>query len=300
MTRVPSWVKDYFGPTAIWLNGVLSEIVPRETINFVTEDGISLVLEDDVENNVTRFVFGFDAGELAIVLDGDVSGAFDACVVESITGVAGVVAIATTGATMRWAAATTSPTLTQADLATNGATGQALKIQAQNATGTTSTGGALNLSSGTGTSSAGAVNLQVGGTTRFEVTDTKTRWIGTRVRVHDIVSEGQTSSTSQTTTGTFTMADETLCTVDIIAVCARRTNVTKGGRYKRSVVYRRTGGTGPQIVGSLESGTDQETNAGDDVTIDVNGNDIRGRVTAADTDPRNWTVHMVVHEQLAT
>lgn len=70
------------------------------------------------------------------------------------------------GATILQAASTaTSVAYRQADLTTNSGTGAATTVQAQNETGTTSTGGALNLTSGTGTTTNGAVNIQVGGTT---------------------------------------------------------------------------------------------------------------------------------------
>lgn len=62
-----------------------------------------------------------------------------------------------------------SPTISQADNTTASATGQALTIQAQNATGTTSVGGNLILTSGTGTSINGFVQLQSGGTTVAQV-----------------------------------------------------------------------------------------------------------------------------------
>ena len=89
--------------------------------------------------------------------------------VVGLTGDSGAVPIASTGNIITWATATTSPGIKQADKTTNGGTGETITIQAQNETGTTSTGGALNLTSGTGTSSAGAVHLQTGGTTRFTV-----------------------------------------------------------------------------------------------------------------------------------
>ncbi len=60
-------------------------------------------------------------------------------------------------------------TLRQLDVATNAATGTALTVQAQNATGTGSTGGQLTLTSGTGTSSPGTVVFQTGGTTKLTV-----------------------------------------------------------------------------------------------------------------------------------
>lgn len=126
------------------------------------------------------------------------------------------------------------------------------------------------------------------------------KYAAARGNIPSVVGEAQTSSTSPVTVASYTMADESLCAFDVIVTCARRTSVTKGGRYKRSVVYRRTGGGAPTIVGSLESGTDSETTAGDDVTIDVSGNAVRVRVTAADSDGRNWLAEMRVQETLAT
>lgn len=62
--------------------------------------------------------------------------------------------------TISFTSAQTTPKLNQATVATNSATGQALTVQAQIASGTTSIGGDLNLSPGTGTSSNGNINLQ--------------------------------------------------------------------------------------------------------------------------------------------
>lgn len=66
----------------------------------------------------------------------------------------------------------TTLNLLQANNSTNGATGAPFKVQAQNATGTTSTGGNLLLTSGTGTTIAGQVKLQTGGTDRITVAAT--------------------------------------------------------------------------------------------------------------------------------
>lgn len=86
-------------------------------------------------------------------------------IVVSVTGSAGVLAIATTAATLRWAAAASSPTLTQSDLTTNSGTGQTLSVFAQNATGTTSNGAILQLLAGTGTATNGGVRLGYRGQT---------------------------------------------------------------------------------------------------------------------------------------
>lgn len=68
------------------------------------------------------------------------------------------------------AAAVTSPIIRQRNDITNAITGQLMTIQAQNTTGTTTIGGSLNLTSGTGTRTNfegdGYIRLQTGGTTR--------------------------------------------------------------------------------------------------------------------------------------
>jgi hypothetical protein len=119
---------------------------------------------------------------------------------------------------------------------------------------------------------------------------------GTRFSIRSIPGEVQTSSTSATTVASYTMTDETHCQFDAIVTFARRTNVTKAGTYKLSVAYRRTSAGAPTIVGALVTQTDQETTAGDTVTIDVSSNDVRVRVTAADTDGRNWSCELRVQE----
>jgi hypothetical protein len=149
--------------------------------------------------------------------------------------------------------------------------------------------------------SEGKVSFKVAGSERLNIQTDRTVWTGTRSKLHDIWAEVQTTDATQTTCGTFTMADETLCAFDVIVTAAKRTTVDKGGRWKRSVVYRRTGGGTPTIVGSLESGTDQETDAGWDVTIDVSSNDVRVRVTGGiATTNVNWSAEIRVQEQLST
>ena len=59
----------------------------------------------------------------------------------------------------------TAANITQVSAAGASATGTLMTISAQNETGTTSTGGILALTSGTGTSAPGATNIQVGGVT---------------------------------------------------------------------------------------------------------------------------------------
>lgn len=74
--------------------------------------------------------------------------------------------------TITYDTASTSITWKQNDKTTNGGTGATTTIQAQNETGTTSNGGALVLTSGTGTTAAGTLSLQCGGVTIFATTPT--------------------------------------------------------------------------------------------------------------------------------
>lgn len=71
-------------------------------------------------------------------------------------------------------AAQTAPIWKQNDKTTNGATGETFTIQAQNETGTTSTGGKMVITSGTGTTVAGNVEIQTGGVAKITVTPTTT------------------------------------------------------------------------------------------------------------------------------
>jgi hypothetical protein len=75
---------------------------------------------------------------------------------------------------VQFASTVASPTIKQADLTTASATGQTTLIQAQNATGVTSTGGALDLRTGTGTTAAGTMTLRTGATTKLTLAPTLT------------------------------------------------------------------------------------------------------------------------------
>jgi hypothetical protein len=79
--------------------------------------------------------------------------------------------VATTSAT-----GSNSPIIGQNANNTNGATAANFTLQAQNASGTTSTGGNLILTSGTGTSTNGNVQLQVGATTNLTLTSGSLAW----------------------------------------------------------------------------------------------------------------------------
>jgi hypothetical protein len=115
--------------------------------------------------------------------------------------------------------------------------------------------------------------------------------------IHSYVSSVQTTDDTVTTLEAFTMADLTICAFDVV-VTAVTSDGTKGGRWKRSVVYQRAGGAAT-IVGAIETGTDQETDAGLDVTIDTSTNDVRVRVTGLDATILRWGCELRVQEQAA-
>lgn len=98
---------------------------------------------------------------------GDLTGNSSSQTVVNLSGSSNIVTIS--AGTLNWTNSTNNPKLSQADNSTASATGYSLTIQAQNATGTTSTGGNIIISSGTGTSEYGALYLQTGGTNRLGI-----------------------------------------------------------------------------------------------------------------------------------
>lgn len=130
----------------------------------------------------------------------------------------------------------------------------------------------------------------------YDATNTAT-YSGNQIqRIITRVAKVATTDATQTTLFTFTMIDETTCAFDVVVTASLRTSVTKAARYKRSVVYRRTGAGNATIVGTLESGTDQETDAAWDVTIDSSTTQVRVRVTGAAATNINWSCEMRIQE----
>jgi hypothetical protein len=148
--------------TVLKINGVAVEALPSINEVLVATSGTTSVWQLIIDNQVspsagiqgTKVVPSFGSQNIIT------------------TGSASANGLISTG-TITFTTTDTTPNLFQVDNTTNSATAQSLTVQAQNATGTTSVGGALNLTSGTGTSTNGAVNLQVGGTTTASLVTNK-------------------------------------------------------------------------------------------------------------------------------
>lgn len=108
-------------------------------------------------------------------------------------------------------------------------------------------------------------------------------------------NELTTTTTSPTVLNAYvTMPQDGVIRVEATVTMTRRTDATKAGIYKRVACFRRVDGGTATAVGTVVTPyADQETTAGDDVTIvgvGVNSADIKVQVTAADTDERLWWI----------
>lgn len=125
-------------------------------------------------------------------------------------------------------------------------------------------------------------------------------YTGSSSRQFSVYGDVTTTDATVTTLASHSMTDETLCAYDVIVTACKGTAATKGGRWKRSVVYRRTSAGVSTIVGTLESGTDQETDASLDVTIDTDGAHlVRVRVTGIAATTFHWNAELRVQQSAA-
>jgi hypothetical protein len=178
-------------------------------------------------------------------------------------------------------------TMEQADITTASATGAVTTIRAQNATGTTSTGGALVLTSGTGTSTVGSTLVQVGGVTKLSLGPTVSALTGTnsinlqansaiKLNLDGVGGTAAFSSLSQflwsSTTGVSTNAlafnfNDTGATsiafsLGTIPTIKQNDNVTNSGTGAATTIQAQNA-TGTTSVGGdlvLTSGTGTSTN----------------------------------------
>jgi hypothetical protein len=144
------------------VNPVLSQL--QDGTNGITGDTLTIRAQNATGTTTTGGALELRsgtgttiAGEVRIYAGSTLSAAFAAA------------AISMTSATLQFVLGVASPTIKQADVTAASSTGSVLLIQAQNATGATSTGGALELRSGTGTTAAGVVKTFIGSTEKFSV-----------------------------------------------------------------------------------------------------------------------------------
>jgi hypothetical protein len=199
----------------------------------------------------------------------------------------------TSSAGVAWASAATTPKVSQADVATNSATGVALTVQAQNATGTTATGGNLVLTSGTGTSVAGNVILQTGGTARLTLSPTIATWglssmaatANSRARAYSDIANVQTTDATATTLFSWSILDEAI-TMVTAEVGACLSTAADTAAYVRRAKIKSDGGA--VTVGTVDTSFTDESVAGWDCTIDNSTTTGRVRVTGAGGSTVDW------------
>jgi hypothetical protein len=190
----------------------------------------------------------------------------------------------------------TSVKYSQSNNSTNSATGATTTIQAQNATGTSATGGTLNVTSGTGTSAAGNIDLQTGGTSRLKFTptlgtltiaeiDTANDTKGTLKDVYPL--NVQTTDATVTTLGSFTIPSNTGLIVTAV-ISAVKSDLSQAAAYIRTACFRNNAGTVAQ-VSTTQNGGEFEDDSTWDATIDNSTTTIRVRVTGRAATTIRWT-----------
>lgn len=186
---------------------------------------------------------------------------------------------------LQWTTAAGAPIINQADNTTNSATASLMTLQAQNATGTTATGGGLTLGTGTGTTANGVLTIKSGSSTVWTVdsatqtTDKSTKRINSgnaKLTVTEEQANVQTTNATQTTLYTWTIPSNTITAVDVIITAFSTTNCAV---YKRYIKYKNLSGTVTPgtIINVLDDDSDDAawdatvTNSGATATVKVTG-----------------------------
>lgn len=172
----------------------------------------------------------------AQLLVGDATGNTGASVVEAITGASGIAVLRSTASNIQWVTAAVTPTINQAPNTALSGVGANLTVQAQNATGGTSTGGTLILSAGAGTSFNGSIRLAVNGSTGVQITPSNSAG-----SIYQVVA-GATSVLFQQSSNATNGA--TAATMTVQAQNATGTTSTGGA-------LNLTSGTGTSAAGAL-------------------------------------------------
>jgi len=238
-----------------------------------------------VSDNTNVFVNSPGAGAVQLQVNGIVQ--------ENITSSS----IAITPVSLSWVTGTTSPKLAQADNTTSSATATNLTVQAQNATGTTSVGGNLVLTSGTGTSTNGTVNVQAGGSTKLAVTPSQVQVTEQFLLQSIILNDGYSGATT-TDGGTYTIytepAQATSTSYDYVVTVVGQ-EASDGDLYRAdfSFNYQRIASAGPTVAGAAPTALNVRT-TGDgsswSAAISTAGNSVIVNVTGQVGNTVNWVV----------
>lgn len=151
---------------------------------------------------------------------------------------------------LTWVGSSTAAGVKQADVATASATGATFRVQAQNATGATSTGGKLELKSGTGTTVAGNIEFGAGAAVWATLTSTGLSVTGevathsgtgarkTRTRTYTV----QSTTTAAVSIQIATMANDTRSTITVQCT-AKKSDDTVAAEQLVSARLKKPSGT---------------------------------------------------------
>lgn len=304
-----AWAAPVSGPPSGSAGGDLGSTYPNPTV--VKVRGVDISATAPTTGQVLTAINGTSASWQSVgafTAAGDLSGDGSSQNVISISGTGGIVAIASGSPALQWATATTAPNLKQANNTTNSATGQPLSIQAQNCTGTTSTGGNLVLTSGTGTTTAGNVVLSTGGTARLTLSPSAITinqahtdiTANSKCTIRTDVANVQTTNATATTLYSWTIANNAATTIDVVVTCCKSTasNVDGMATVKRSMSFRRNNGSTVTLVGSvIDNGFVADTALNTiTVTIDNSTTTGRVRVTGVASTTIQWGCSVTIQE----
>lgn len=221
-----------------------------------------------------------------IQLAGDLGNIATAPKVLSLTGVAGVINVAATGNVITWASTTTAPGLGQVQNTVGN--GHNLTLTAQNSISASSSGGDIDLISGTGTSSSGAINLTTSaagtvGRINFNIGGALTAFVGANAlnMTNNInliwTNTSVTPVIKQTTTTTGTGQLFTLQAQNATGFVGGALTLTSGSGTTAGAINLQVGGTnaititGAQAITLAGSVSVRSVNPASDYVIDSGG-----------------------------
>jgi hypothetical protein len=159
------------------------------------------------------------------------------------------------------------------------------------ASGTVNANGALSLQT------AGTSVITIDSSTQITLASTDTiEATATYGDFYTYLREVSTTDATVTSLFTWTITDEAVSLVDV-AITAVKSDGTAGASYKRSMTFRRDGGTVASIGSVRDNATDENT-AGWDVTIDNSTSTGRVRVTGEAATTIRWVA--TIRIQVAT